>query len=142
MTISRIILGVDGSPSSSRGTIHAAELAAGLGCPVLALHCFEPLSLLGKVAPPVDFLALRHQAERLLREEWTQPLVDAGVEFEARLLEGTPAQVLLDAAAAEVSPVVVVGSRGLNAVQEILLGSTTERLLSRLTCPVTVIPSA
>jgi len=141
MTVSRIIVGVDGSDVGAKAVAFAAELADGLSCPVLALHCFEPLSLLGKVKPPFDFPALKARAVTALQDEWCAPLAAAAVEFEARVVEGTPIDSLIEAAEAEPSPLVVVGARGLNALKGIVMGSTSEALIHRLKTPVVIVPA-
>lgn len=54
---------------------------------------------------------------------------------------GEPATAILEAARADASDLIVVGTQGLGGFRKWLLGSTTERLLRRAHIPVLVIPS-
>ena len=54
-----------------------------------------------------------------------------------RVVQGHPAQVLLDAAAD--AALLVVGSRGLGGVRGMLLGSVSQHVVARAACPVVVV---
>lgn len=140
MTIATIVVATDGSENSARAVAHAADVARACAARVVALHVFEPLALLGRVKPPVDFAAQEEATRRILQDEWCAPLRAAGVEFEARLVENTPADGVLDVAAEVGADLIVVGARGLSRLKELVLGSTSTTVLHRARCPVTVVP--
>lgn len=139
MTVRTIVVGVDPSDGSGTALVWAAELAAQLGAKVLAVHAFEPLSYLGKVKPPIDFVALREQCERDLQEQWCQPLQAAGVSFEARLVENDPIGTLVDAAEEVDADLVVVGARGQSTLRGLVLGSTSLKLPHETARPVCIV---
>lgn len=64
--------------------------------------------------------------------------VDRPVEVLARVVEGHPAEVLLEAAAGAL--LLAVGSRGHGAFAGILLGSVSQHCVQHAPCPVVVIP--
>ena len=61
------------------------------------------------------------------------------LEIEARLLEGPAAQILTrEAKGAEL---LVVGSRGLGGLRELLLGSVSHQCAQHAPCPVLIVPA-
>jgi len=140
VAIQRILVGVDGSRGASAALACAAELGRELGAELVVVHAFEPLALLGKVDPPVDFARLRREREETLQVEWCRPLAERGLAFRARMVEGEPVTALVDAAAGEEAGLLVVGTRGLGGFRGLLLGSVTSKLLQRARIPVVVVP--
>lgn len=55
------------------------------------------------------------------------------------LIEGDPAETIINVAVTHGSSVVVLGSHGLNRLLGFVLGSTTQRVASRAPCPVLVV---
>lgn len=139
MSVERILLGVDGSEGSARAVAWVVELAAPLAAQVVAVHVYEPLAHLGE-AETLDFEAMEAAAERRMREEWLAPFTAAGVDVEASILHGMPAEVLLDVAEEKGTDLVVVGARGLGRIRGLALGSTSSKLIQSAPCPVVVIP--
>jgi nucleotide-binding universal stress UspA family protein len=142
MTITTIVVATDGSENASRAVAHAADVAAGTGAKVIAVHVFEPLALLGRVEPPVDFLAREAEAAELLQSTWCAPLSAAGTSFEARVVEGKPSVALLEVARDVDADLIIMGARGLSRVKGLLLGSTSTKVLHHAHRPVTVVPPA
>lgn len=56
------------------------------------------------------------------------------------VVEGYPAEKILEAAAKEEADLVALGARDIGAVSRLLLGSTSEAVLSQATCSVLVVP--
>jgi nucleotide-binding universal stress UspA family protein len=63
-----------------------------------------------------------------------------GVDLDARVVEGNPVDVLIDAS--RDADLLVVGSRGRGGFVGLLLGSVSQRCLERAHCPVVVVPGA
>jgi nucleotide-binding universal stress UspA family protein len=139
MTVSRIVVGAESSPGGIAAMRWVAELAAPLGARVVAMHAFEPLSYLGKVAPPVDFAKLRAGCEVELRDVWCAPLRDAGVSFEARVEEDQPVEALVRVAEEVDADLIVVGARALSTLKGLVLGSTSMKLPHHTRRPVCII---
>ncbi len=138
----RIVVGVDGSPSSVSALRWAIRQAGLTGATVDAVISWHyPASAGGYGWAPIgegtafDFA---ENAEKVLAaaiSEAGQP--DSAVDVRARVAEGNAAQVLLDAA--DGADLLVVGSRGHGGFTEALLGSVSQHCVHHAHCPVVVI---
>jgi nucleotide-binding universal stress UspA family protein len=140
---SRIVAGVDGSPSSL-SALHWAIAQAGLtGATLDAVIAWHyPVAVGGYGYAPVgvvqDGTDFRETAEKILADAISNATDQGGdVAVQARVIEGNPAQVLLHAAAG--ADLLVVGSRGHGGFAEVLLGSVSQHCVHHAPCPVVVI---
>jgi nucleotide-binding universal stress UspA family protein len=141
-TGSRIVAGVDGSPSSIsalRWTIRQAELTGAAVDAVIAWHYPMPTGGYGwaptGMATSFDF---KGNAEKVLAEAiGTASGPGGSVPVRARVVEGNPARVLLDVS--DGADLLVVGSRGHGGFTEALLGSVSQHCVHHARCPVVVI---
>ena len=62
-----------------------------------------------------------------------------GVHAEAFLLHGRPAEEIVRVAEDGRADLLVIGSRGLNALQELAIGSVSHKVIKHATCPVLVV---
>ncbi|MDR5898508.1 universal stress protein [Halomonas vilamensis] len=60
--------------------------------------------------------------------------------LETRILDGDPRRAIVEEAKNERSDLIVIGKRGRNRIQELLLGSTAEAIARDAHCPVLVVP--
>ena len=141
MPIERIIIGVDGSDGSRGALAWAADLAAALSAEVIAVHA---VGLLEHAAPDEQAGSTGSERDRLadlFASKWCAPLDDVPGLRARRLMEdGPPAMVLLRVAESTGADLVVVGSRGIGGLDEVLLGSTSAHVVQHSNVPVTVIP--
>jgi nucleotide-binding universal stress UspA family protein len=141
----RIVVGVDGSPCSKRAlgwAVHEAYLA---GATVEAIASWQDPTMSGYGfgwMPPVsgesqDWAVV---TDTYLKEAVTEAVSHHGeqVEVVSRVVEGHPAQVLLDAAVG--AQLLVVGSRGHGTLAGMLLGSVSQHCVQHAPCPVVVVP--
>jgi nucleotide-binding universal stress UspA family protein len=142
MGIQRIALGINGSPESAGALAWAADLALSTGAEVVAVHAFELAPYLpGRpglpyvVAPRAVANALLHGVE----DEWCAQLRQSGVAYRAVLRDGSAGVELLRVATEESADLIVVGSRGRNALREALLGSVAHHVTHHASCPVVVV---
>jgi len=141
-TGSRIVVGVDGSPSSIgalRWAIRQAELTGAAVEAVIAWHYPIPTGGYGfaptGMATSFDF---EENAGKVLAEAIGTACGPGGsVPVHARVIEGNPAQVLLGAS--DGADLLVVGSRGHGGFTEALLGSVSQHCVHHARCPVVVI---
>lgn len=141
----RIVVGVDGSPSSEGALRWAARQAGLTGATVEAVMAWHmPLMIGGYAWPPVGVLeamdfgkaaqtALSAAIVRALGADTPVPVIEV-------VKQGPPPRVLLDAAAG--ADLLVVGSRGHGGFTEALLGSVSQHCVHHAPCPVVVIRDA
>lgn len=139
MTISTVVVGVDGTDGSDRALRWASELASAVGATVVAVHALGLLDSSGGPTVPVEGHGREIGAR--FEGEWCAPAVQAGVALRRELRFGAPVEVLLQVAAQEDADLIVVGSRGSNRPASFsVLGSTSHEVANRSTRPVLVVP--
>lgn len=82
--------------------------------------------------------AMREDGERLLDRVSTLLPMNTG-SVSKQVARGTPAEAILAAADKEKADLIVLGSRGLGPVKELLLGSVSHRVVSHAACPTLVV---
>jgi nucleotide-binding universal stress UspA family protein len=134
----RIVVGVDGSPSSCQALRWAARQAKLIGASLEVIACWEFPTAFGWVPQyPADFDP-SGDSRRALEDTVAEVLgKDPGVEIAIEVVEGHAAPVLVDAARG--ASLLVVGSRGHGGFTGMLLGSVSEHCVSHAPCPVTVV---
>jgi nucleotide-binding universal stress UspA family protein len=136
-----VVVGVDGSPLSDTAIGFAFEAAAAYRVPVLAVHTWLDIEMIGALAPIpsiVDWAAIHANEERILAERlagWQEKFPT--VEVQQVVVKDRPVRALLRQAAK--AQLVVVGSRGRGALAGLGLGSVSQSLLHHAPCPVAVI---
>jgi nucleotide-binding universal stress UspA family protein len=132
-----ILAATDFSETAETALDWAAELARLQGGRLEVVHAVTlPPTLPGFVAPgPLFDEELRSAALARLGETAVR-LRQTGAEVGTHLSVGTPSQVILQRAEDVSAAAIVMGTRGLTGLRHLLLGSTTERVLHRASCPV------
>jgi nucleotide-binding universal stress UspA family protein len=135
-----ILLAADGSEDSRAATDHALTLATGTGATVHAVSVVETRTAYDNAIVDPDEVRenLRADAREAIAAV-EQAAEEAGVDCETAIEEGPPPERLLEAIARTGADVVVLGATGRSAFKRLVLGSTTERLLSESPVPVVVV---
>ncbi|GAA12115.1 universal stress protein [Gordonia alkanivorans] len=141
-TAGPVVVGVDGSPTSTAAIGHAFRQADLLQTSLLAVHTFGGFSGTAFYGDQHQIIRqLRDEAEELLGEQLAgYPEDYPDVKIERRVEIGSPADALVDAA--ETAQLVVVGTRGRGGIRGLLLGSTSRAVLQVAQCPVMVTHTA
>lgn len=134
-----ILLAVDGSENSLRAAEEAIKIAS------LCDKCMI------EVVAVVDFSqakkeVLHSQGKEdleLARRNKLLPIEEKlklnNLAYVIKILRGEPGEVIVDYANEGKFELVVIGSRGLNAVQEMVLGSVSHKIVKRVKCPVLIV---
>lgn len=134
----RIVVGVDGSPSSQAALRWAVRYAGLVAGKVEAVTAWEVPGAASWSAPAVDTGFDEEQAERSLVEEVRTVLGAEGASsVHQRLVRAHPVQALVEAA--EGADLLVVGSRGRGGFRRALLGSVSQQVALHAPCPVTIV---
>jgi nucleotide-binding universal stress UspA family protein len=135
--VGRVLVGVDGSPASERALAWAVDEADRRDAELVLVHAWQyPYELTserfdrGRDLARVDAATLLEQQVAAVRERRAAPVGE-------RLVEGSAAEVLLDAS--DIADVVVVGSRGRGGFRSMLLGSVAQSVAAHATCPVVIV---
>lgn len=64
---------------------------------------------------------------------------EANINFEVKILRGDPAPTIIEYANENNFDVIVIGSRGLNVLQEMVLGSVSHKVAKYAKCPVLIV---
>lgn len=142
----RILVATDGSPCSEGAIEHVASRpwpAGSLIEIVTVVHAklaMVPDPFLGGAAAHVT--ALEQDRQRAPeRVRWAERMLGqlAGVTISSTILEGAPAEVLLEEATRWHPDLIVVGSHGDSAAGGVLLGSVSQSLVHRAPCSVEIV---
>jgi len=134
----RIVVGVDGSPSSKRALKWAARQAELTNATLEVVTTWEFPTSFGWALPfPADFDPER-DARRAVESTIEEVLGHApAVGVAIKVVEGHPAPVLVDLSRG--ADMLVVGSRGHGEFSGMLLGSVSEHCVTNCHCPVLVL---
>lgn len=132
----RVVVGVDGSPASLEALKFAAGEARLRGSTLEAICAWQYPQAYGWAPVPEDFDP-ESDMERTLAE--AVATVESGTPVDAVVVQGQPADVLLNAAIG--AELLVVGSRGRGGFSGLLLGSVSQQCVHHATCPVVVVPA-
>ena len=61
------------------------------------------------------------------------------INYRVELLHGVPGPIIVEFANKQNYDILVIGSRGLNALQEMVLGSVSLKVVKRAQCPVLIV---
>lgn len=135
----RIVVPIDGSPQAWKALDHAIGLAqAQPSVRLTALHVDASVSL----NEPVFGIELEHAVaaeDKQVIDSAISRLTAAGVSFQAMHQSGSPSEVICQTAIQEQADLIVMGSRGLGLVKEMLLGSVSHAVAQHATCPVLLV---
>jgi nucleotide-binding universal stress UspA family protein len=137
----KIITGVDGSANSLRALEQALQLSKQFSSELVVVYVVHiPVTsysydVLGSLS---IFGKLEEEGKASLAK-CAEVASQAGVPIRTILLNGDPAQGILDTAAKEGADLVIVGSRGTGTLERLLMGSVSERVVRFSKCPVLVV---
>jgi nucleotide-binding universal stress UspA family protein len=135
----RIVISTDGSAGAREAVGAGVELARTTGAVATFVYVrHTPAAILGD---PYYQRALSAELERgrAAVEQAEACAAAAGVESESEILEGDPAERIVELARVRDADLLVVGSRGLGAVAGALLGSVSSAVVHSADRPVLVV---
>ncbi|AJS57162.1 universal stress protein [Paenibacillus sp. IHBB 10380] len=143
MLFSNILLAYDGSKASNKAFDRAIELVqATPDATLTVIHAFDfPRIFIGEGLAPIPASVNKEYydlAEQTV-EEVKKRLVEAGVNGDAQLVQGSPSQIILEYAKEKGSDIIVIGSRGLGGIREFVLGSVSHNVVQNARIPVLVV---
>ncbi len=142
-----IVAGTDGSPTAEQAVDRAGKLALALGATVHVVISYRDPAAGSWVAAASGFAVgdsfsdeeVKAEAERIVARSRDR-LASAGVDAEAHVCSGDPAQALISVAADQDADMIVVGNRGMNGARRVL-GSVPNKVSHNAKCGVLIVPS-
>jgi nucleotide-binding universal stress UspA family protein len=136
----RILLAVDGSQHAER----AAQVASEMGKCVKAAELrvvvvYDPIpSYLGEPNLQTAIDNRLNEAQAILQKA-IETIDKSNLDIHAEFIEGNAAEAIIDVAKTRHSDVIVMGSRGLGRLAGLVLGSTSQKVVSHAPCPVLIV---
>jgi nucleotide-binding universal stress UspA family protein len=135
----KILLATDGSEHSKRAAENAIHIAT-----CTEDSTIEVVYVVGAERAKSDVLANWNSVEvndarKERMKDVEKKAKEAGVNYEIKVLHGEPGPAIVDYANKMNFDIVVIGSRGLNTLQEFVLGSVSHKVAKRAKCPVLIV---
>jgi len=135
-----ILLAVDGSEHGLRAAKMAGDLARNMKSKslriVVAFDGIPPY--LGE--PNLEsVIEARMKEARAILQKAQEAVGNVPAEIHTELIEGSPAEAIIEVAKTRESDVIVMGSRGLGRLTGALLGSNSQKVVSHAPCPVLIV---
>jgi len=129
----KLVLPTDFSLSASRAFTKAVEMPRGTLKQIFLMHSIDP-TLAG------DKLRRAEEGAEFHLKNLQAMCAQAGISASVSIRRGTPVQSVLEELDDRRATGVIVGTRGRNAVQEMLMGSVSMTLVRQASCPVMIVP--
>ena len=138
---SKILVPIDGSPTSYRGLQCAVDVAKKYGAEITLMHVIEQptYGFSGSVVPSIPekvYADLERFSEELLAKR-TRELTRMGVRTRTLVKRGNPSDEVLNVS--RDFDLIVMGSRGVGGFKKLLLGSVSSKVAFEAPCTVTLV---
>ena len=146
--IKKILFSIDGSQSADYALDFGLDLARKYSAEVMIVSVFDsPRSSLvvkGMLYSPTSteksLKKLRNFHEKILLEALKKTKKNSPkLKVSIKLLEGRPADKIVETAKERAFDLTVIGSRGLGGIKEFVLGSVSDRVADEAPCPVLIV---
>lgn len=139
-----ILVAIDFSDVATDVISRSVELAKALLCSLHLVHVADPNPFfVGNEVEPQIFSIQREEElnrEKTELEAIASQISDQGVEVSAELLFGVPIATIIDKAEELDACYIVIGKKDHGFFYRTFMGSTSEGVVSKASCPVVVIP--
>ena len=139
----RILIATDGSDKSKKAAEEGMELAKALGAQVIALNVINEVVIASAVR---QLGSDRKEVEERLKVAGEKAVdnikamgAKMGVNVDAIVTIGAPANTVIDMAGAEQADLIIMGSHGESGATKLLIGSVVQKVLYWATIPVLVV---
>ena len=149
--IKKILVAIDGSDLAYKSLDYALDLARKYSAEVTVLTVIQmPANSLleqGSAFTPISSQSYRKKLKNYHKEILSEATKNAKksspkIHFTTKLVEGRPADKIVETAKLESFDLIVIGSRGLGGIKESFLGSVSDRVADEAPCPVLIIKNA
>lgn len=141
----KILLAVDGSKHSKKAIEKTIRLMGLLECQVTLLSVAEKMPIyhygteMGSVHIHEEMVEERMKASNEILKSSKEAFEKKNLEVETLALEGQPAETICRVAEDGKYDVIIIGSRGLGGIQQLLLGSVSNKVVNQSSVSVLVV---
>lgn len=135
----KILVAHDGSDAADKAILEAASIAQKFGSKLTVVSVVPNLCF-SEIGVDCDTITKLYRAEiEGAMEGVKEMLGEKGIEAETIILEGSPADVIVDHAKGMGMNLIVVGSKGKQATERTILGSVSSKVAANAPCSVLVV---
>ena len=138
----RVLVATGGSPWSDNAVKYAIDLARDYGLELVIVHVLNetPPYFIAEAGPSLDsLLEGSEEAGRRMIDEAANWAAEAGIQYDTELVWGRVPEVICHVAQERGCDLIVVGSRGLTGFKRLMLGSISNAVAAKASCPVLVV---
>ena len=143
----KILVAVDGSPTSMRAAREAVELSRKFYTDLIFLSVVKNPDILerGRVGTNNVYNLSNVQEElthqhKLMLDDFVAELPDlSNIAYEKLVEVGEPYDVIVNVAEEKGADLIVIGRRGFSQIKRLLLGSVSQKVVGHAKCPVMVV---
>jgi nucleotide-binding universal stress UspA family protein len=135
----KIALATDGSEHSKRAAENAINIAKCTpNSKIEVLYVIDPDKVKSDVLSNWNSADIDDKRKSRLKDV-ERMAQQSGVSYEIKILHGEPGPVIVDYVNKNKFEIAIIGSRGLNTLQEFVLGSVSHKVAKRANCPVLIV---
>lgn len=135
----KILLAVDGSEHSIRASKEAVKIAeASADSQITIVFVADHENAKNDVLHSGSPLELDLQRRKKIQPV-EESIAAGNIDYSVKILHGTPGPAIVEYANKEQFEILIIGSRGLNSLQEMVLGSVSHKVVKRAECPVLIV---
>ncbi len=135
----KILIAHDGSDAADRALLEAVAIGEKFGAKLTVISVVPNLCF-SEIGTDCDTVTKLYRAEIEGAMEGVNALLkERGIEAETIILEGSPADVIVDHAKGMGMDLIVVGSTGKQATERTILGSVSSKVVANAPCSVLVV---
>ncbi|WAA09127.1 universal stress protein [Fervidibacillus albus] len=135
----RILLAVDGSENSIRAADEAVKIATFISdCRIEIIYVADYSKSKNEILHAQGKEELNHSRRKKLAPI-EEKMKSKNINYKLEILHGHPGPTIIEYANKEKVDLVVIGSRGLNTLQEMVLGSVSHKVMKRVNCPALIV---
>ncbi|WP_227939784.1 universal stress protein [Alkalihalobacillus deserti] len=134
----KLIVAVDGSEQSLKAAEKGIILAKKSNAYVYVVYVVDRSISKAEVMQTWDSLGITEKKQKKFK--WVERAAEKEkISYEVKLLRGEPGIAIVNFAKEVGADLIIIGSRGLNQFQQLVLGSVSHKVMKRATCPVLII---
>ena len=148
--IKNILVPIDGSEHSNNALKFGLDLAEKYSAKLTLLSVAQPVVVTGPMfitqpmMPPTSTAmyvqAIESAHKKMLEDTYNRAKAEKpDVKISKRLVNGRPADRIVEIADKENFDLIVIGSRGVGGVKKFFLGSVSDRVADEAHCPVLIV---